>query len=135
MTRYIDPQAFIDALLPVVDQCARATLIFFGQVADIGKAADQTLISDHAQEASTAFTVLDAAVQDILLGASVMKGDHTPPVDTHRRVERGGLARRAKVFDRFGRLVVTGLFRHPHKPACVAGRRRRRRVRVCVDQV
>ena len=77
MTRHIDPQAFIDALLPVVDQCARATLIFFGQVADIGKAADQTLISDHAQEASTAFTVLDAAVQDILLGAVLQ---HFPQV-------------------------------------------------------
>ena len=77
MTQHIDPQAFIDALLPVVDQCARATLIFFGQIANIGKAADRTLISDHAQDASTAFTVLDAAVQDILLGAVLQ---HFPEV-------------------------------------------------------
>ena len=77
MNRRIDPQAFLDTLLPVVDQCARATLIFFGQVADIGKAADQTLISEHAQHASTAFTVLDAAVQDVLLGAVLQ---HFPEV-------------------------------------------------------
>ena len=77
MTQHIDPQAFIDAILPVIDQCARATLIFFGQITNIGKAADRTLISAHAQDASTAFTVLDAAVQDILLGALLQ---HFPEV-------------------------------------------------------
>lgn len=77
MAKRIDPRAFIDALLPVVDQCARATQIFYGQVADIGKAADKTLISNHAQDASTAFTVLDGAVQDILLAAVLQ---HFPQV-------------------------------------------------------
>jgi myo-inositol-1(or 4)-monophosphatase len=77
MAKRIDPQDFIDALLPVVDQCARATLIFFGQVTDIGKAADRSLLSDHAQDASTAFTVLDGAVQDILLAAVLQ---HFPQV-------------------------------------------------------
>ena len=69
MAEHIAPNDFIDALLPVVDQCARASLIFYGQVADIGKAADQRLTGRKAQAASTAFTVLDAAVQDILLAA------------------------------------------------------------------
>ena len=67
MANRIDPREFIDVLLPVIDQCARTSLIFFGQVTDIGKAADKSLVSDHAQHASTAFTVLDGAVQDILL--------------------------------------------------------------------
>ena len=67
MAENIAPSDFIDALLPVVDQCARASLIFYGQVADIGKAADTSLTGSKAQDASTAFTVLDAAVQDILL--------------------------------------------------------------------
>ena len=67
MARRIAPQTFINSLVPVVDQCARASLIFFGQVADIGKAADKSLISEQAQDASTAFTVLDGAIQDILL--------------------------------------------------------------------
>ena len=69
MAENIDPDDFIDALLPVVGQCARASLIFYGQVADIGKAADKSLTGSKAQDASTAFTVLDAAVQDILLAA------------------------------------------------------------------
>lgn len=69
MAENIAPGDFIDALLPVVGQCARASLIFYGQVADIGKAADQSLTGRKAQDASTAFTVLDAAVQDILLAA------------------------------------------------------------------
>ena len=69
MAENIDPDDFIDALLPVVGQCARASLIFYGQVADIGKAADTSLTGSKAQDASTAFTVLDAAVQDILLAA------------------------------------------------------------------
>ncbi|MBT5452842.1 MAG: hypothetical protein HOK90_26915 [Gemmatimonadetes bacterium] len=77
MAKRIAPRTFIDALLPVVDQCARASLIFFGQVADIGKAADKSLISDHAQDASTAFTVLDGAIQDILLAAVLQ---HFPAV-------------------------------------------------------
>ena len=67
MAENIAPDDFIDALLPVVGQCARASLIFYGQVADIGKAADTSLTGSKAQDASTAFTVLDAAVQDILL--------------------------------------------------------------------
>ncbi len=69
MAETIAPSDFIDALLPVVGQCARASLIFYGQVADIGKAADTSLTGSKAQNASTAFTVLDAAVQDILLAA------------------------------------------------------------------
>ena len=69
MAEHIAPSDFIDALLPVVGQCARASLIFYGQVADIGKAADTSLTGSKAQDASTAFTVLDAAVQDILLAA------------------------------------------------------------------
>jgi myo-inositol-1(or 4)-monophosphatase len=69
MPKRIDPHAFIDALLPVVDQCARASLIFYGQIEDIGKTADTSLTGSKAQDASTAFTVLDGALQDILLGA------------------------------------------------------------------
>jgi len=64
-----DPQAFVEALQPVVDQCARASLIFFGQVADLGKAADTSLTGSEAQEASGVLTALDSAFQDIILTA------------------------------------------------------------------
>lgn len=68
MSRPIDPHVFVESLLPVVQQCARASLIFYGQVADIGKARDTSLVGSLAQEASGALTVLDRALQDILLG-------------------------------------------------------------------
>lgn len=67
MNERIDPQSFIATLLPVVRQCARASLIFYGQVADIGKAADTSLTGAKAQDASTVFTALDSGLQDILL--------------------------------------------------------------------
>lgn len=69
MPRRTSPQAFLDAVVPVVRQCAQASLIFHGDVVDIGKRADQTLIGQHAQTASAALTVLDGAFQDLILGA------------------------------------------------------------------
>jgi len=73
MNDRIDPQLFVDVLLPVVRQCARASLIFYGQVADIGKAADTRLTGRKAQEASTAFTALDSGLQDILLSVVLQR--------------------------------------------------------------
>lgn len=67
MTDPIDPRHFVDSLLPVVRQCAQASLIFYGQVTDIGKAADTSLTGAKARDASTAFTALDSGLQDILL--------------------------------------------------------------------
>jgi len=67
MTSSIDPQAFVDTMLPVVRQCAQASLIFYGDVADVGKTADTSLTSLEAQEASGVLTALDSAVQDIIL--------------------------------------------------------------------
>ncbi len=60
-------------MLPVVRQCARASLIFYGQTADIGKAADTTLQSAEAQAASGALTALDNAVQDIILSVALQR--------------------------------------------------------------
>ena len=54
-------------MLPVVRQCARASLIFYGQIADIGKAADTSLTGSGAQRASSVLTAIDGAVQDIIL--------------------------------------------------------------------
>ena len=67
MNNQIEPQHFIDTLLPVVRQCAQTSILFYGQVADIGKEADLGLTGDKAQAASTAFTALDSGLQDILL--------------------------------------------------------------------
>ncbi|NKB70630.1 MAG: hypothetical protein GKR89_26470 [Candidatus Latescibacteria bacterium] len=67
MVQKIDPQNFVDTLLPVVRQCAQASLIFFGKTANIGKAADTGLTGAKAQEASSVLTALDNAVQDIVL--------------------------------------------------------------------
>ena len=67
MNHQIEPQHFIDTLLPVVRQCAQASILFYGQIADIGKEADRGLTGDKAQAASTAFTALDSGLQDILL--------------------------------------------------------------------
>ncbi len=67
MSKKIDAQDFVDTLLPVVRQCAQASLIFYGQVTDIGKSADKGLTGSKAQDASTAFTALDSGLQDILL--------------------------------------------------------------------
>ena len=75
MANRIDPHAFVEALQPVVDQCARASLIFFGQVADLGKAADASLTGSEAQAASGVLTALDSAFQDIILTAVL---DHYP---------------------------------------------------------
>ena len=63
----IDPEEFVDVLVPVVRQCAEASLIFFGKVSDIGKSSDATLRSEEARQASSALTVLDTALQDIIL--------------------------------------------------------------------
>ena len=54
-------------LLPVVRQCAETSLIFFGKVSNIGKSSDATLHSEEARHASSALTVLDTALQDIIL--------------------------------------------------------------------
>ena len=48
------------AMLPVVDRCARASLIFYGEVPDIGKTADSTLIGRKAQNASGVLIVHSA---------------------------------------------------------------------------
>jgi myo-inositol-1(or 4)-monophosphatase len=77
MNQHIDPQHFVDTLLPVVRQCAQASLIFYGQVTDIGKEADKGLTGDKAQDASTAFTALDSGLQDILLSVVLQ---HFPSV-------------------------------------------------------
>ena len=65
----IRPQRFLDAVLPVVRQCAAASRLFHGDVADVGKKADTSLTGARAQQASRAFTVLDGAFQDLILGA------------------------------------------------------------------
>lgn len=69
MPTRIDPRLFVETLLPVVRQCARASLIFYGQVANIGKAPDTRLIGSEAQESSAVLTVLDCALQDLILSA------------------------------------------------------------------
>lgn len=68
MSRRIQPRHFLDAVLPVVRQCAAASRVFYGEVADVGKAADRSLGSGHARHASSVLTVLDAAFQDLILG-------------------------------------------------------------------
>ncbi len=65
----IRPQRFLDAVLPVVRQCAAASRLFHGDVADVGKKADTSLTGARAQHASRALTVLDTAFQDLILGA------------------------------------------------------------------
>jgi myo-inositol-1(or 4)-monophosphatase len=69
MSRRIDPQRFLDTVLPVVRQCAAASRVFYGEVADVGKKADASLTGKHAQQASSVLTVLDAAFQELILGA------------------------------------------------------------------
>ena len=59
-------------------RCAEASLIFYGQVVNIGKAADSSLTGDQAQAASEAFTVLDFAVQDLILSAVL---EHFPGIN------------------------------------------------------
>ena len=71
MAGRIDPRHFVDTMLPVVRQCAQASLIFYGKTADIGKAADTSLNSAEAQAASGALTALDNAVQDIVLSVAL----------------------------------------------------------------
>ncbi len=73
----IDPQRFVESMLPVVRQCAEASLIFYGRVANLGKSADTSLIGTMAQTASAAFTAIDGAVQDIILGVALQ---HFPNV-------------------------------------------------------
>ena len=65
----IRPQRFLDAVLPVVRQCAAASRPFHGAVADVGKKADASLTGARARQASGALTVLDSAFQDLILGA------------------------------------------------------------------
>lgn len=60
-------------LVPVVRQCAEASLIFFGKVSNIGKSIDPSLRSEEAREASSALTVLDTALQDIILSAVLQR--------------------------------------------------------------
>ncbi len=69
MSKSIDPQVFVRTLLPVVRQCAEASLIFYGKVADIGKAPDTRLTGPEAQASSAVLTVLDCALQDLILSA------------------------------------------------------------------
>jgi myo-inositol-1(or 4)-monophosphatase len=69
MTSRINPQAFLDTILPVVRQCAAASRVFYGEVADVGKKADRSLSGEFAQQASSVLTVLDAAFQELILGA------------------------------------------------------------------
>ena len=71
MARKIDPQRFVDAMLPVVRQCAAASFIFYGKTADIGKRADRSLVSKEAQAASGSLTALDTAIQDIVLSVAL----------------------------------------------------------------
>lgn len=77
MTKRIPPREFVDALTPVVRQCAAASRVFYGEVADVGKQADRTLTGGQAQHASSVLTVLDAAFQDLILG---VVHDHFPGI-------------------------------------------------------
>ncbi len=69
MGRPVSPKLFLDAVVPVVRQCSEASLIFHGNVVDIGKSADRSLTGQSAQTASATLTVLDGAFQDLILGA------------------------------------------------------------------
>ena len=69
MPRNTSPKQFLDTVVPVIRQCAQASLIFHGDVVDIGKTADMSLTGQNAQTASAALTVLDGAFQDLILGA------------------------------------------------------------------
>ncbi len=71
MSAQIDPQDFVRTLLPIVRQCAQTSLIFYGKVANIGKAEDTTLDSWEGRQASSALTVIDNALQDIILNTVV----------------------------------------------------------------
>ena len=71
MSSRIAPHLFVETMLPVVRQCARASLIFYGQTADIGKAADASLVSTEARQASGVLTAIDSAVQDIILSVAL----------------------------------------------------------------
>ena len=73
MSRLIDPREFVDTLLPVVRQCAEASLIFYGRVANLGKAADTSLTGSKAQEASGVLTALDGALQEIILAVVLQR--------------------------------------------------------------
>jgi myo-inositol-1(or 4)-monophosphatase len=77
MSKNINPQTFVDTMLPVVRQCAQASLIFFGRIAHVGKSADATLGSSEARHASEALTAIDSAVQDIILSTVLQ---HFPTV-------------------------------------------------------
>ncbi|MEW6751051.1 MAG: inositol monophosphatase family protein [Candidatus Latescibacterota bacterium] len=103
MSDSVDPCAFVERLLPVVRQCARASMVFYGQVADIGKAADMALTGELAQDASAAFTALDSGLQDIILSVVLQ---HFPTVrciaeeDTAlKRRFRGSRSRYAVILD------------------------------------
>ena len=54
-------------------QCAEASLIFYGRVADLGKAADTSLTGSKAQEASGVLTALDGALQEIILAVVLQR--------------------------------------------------------------
>jgi len=69
MNHLLKSEHFVNALFPVVEKCAQASLIFYGDIANIGKTADATLTGRAAQEASTIFTALDSGVQDILISS------------------------------------------------------------------
>ena len=69
MNHSFNPETFVDALFPVVEKCAQASLIFYGDIANIGKTADTKLTGDAAQEASAVFTAIDSGVQDILISS------------------------------------------------------------------
>ena len=77
MAASIDPQFFLQTMLPVVRQCARASLIFYGQISDIGKDADTSLTGSVAQRASSVLTAIDSAVQDIILSVVL---EHFPAI-------------------------------------------------------
>ena len=77
MSLRIDPQSFVDTMLPIMRQCAQASLIFYGRTTDIGKTADASLLSSEARDASSALTALDNAVQDIILSVALQ---HFPQV-------------------------------------------------------
>jgi len=69
MAAAIDPEVFVDTLVPVMRQCAQMSLIFYGNITDIGKAQDTSLNGREAQERSSVLTAIDTALQDIILSA------------------------------------------------------------------
>ncbi len=92
MTRHIRPRSFLDTVIPIVQQCAAASKVFYGNVADVGKQADRSLLGEQAQQASSVLTVLDAAFQELILGAVHQRFPHIRCIAEERTPMRRAFA-------------------------------------------